>query len=144
MKTTLDSVKAVTGHVIGRGIGLVCIPVVNIMEFTVECEYIWKHPCSDEDIRKTRLNFERKAAMAKFNNDEYIDIPKYMRRKFYDYLSYIRECMCVECTLEELKSILTIIERVWPMRYYKRKPLARISVNNLKWVFKMEDKYGVN
>ena len=150
-KETIDSVTRVAEEValdvVGGIAGLIGEHLIApIYTGAIKYEFLWKHPNASKEAKELRVRQEVEILLAKLRRNGYVEIRdvKPSRIYYHDhwtfkfYLMDLLERMYDNgATKEELESIAEMIEK------FSNRWRTTISTNNLRWIHKMENKYGV-
>ena len=152
-KETIDSVARVTEEVIldvaGGIVGAIGEHVIApFFAAIIKYDFLWRNPNASKEATDLRVKQEGELLLAKLRREGYVSIRNvepsriyYARRSFAVYLEDLLERMIANgATKEEIDSIS---EMRW--EFDRRNGGCRdyISTNNLRWIHKMENKYGV-
>lgn len=145
MNKKFEKIAFVAAGAIGEVLGCAIRPVFKTTEYVIRLTYDYDHPEAPECIKRERMRNEWELLMDRWirhNGSIEVRGKSMYGRNFYDYIEWIEYHMsCNGATDEEMDAIYTIREAFRP--WYNRKRRTHISVNNLLWLHKMEDKYGV-
>lgn len=134
------------GDIIGKFSEHIVAPFIMT---TIRYEFIWRHPDASRDAIETRMCQEEVILIAKIERMGAIPIRRAIPRKKYQYdywgrrafAHYIealmRRMIVHGATAEEVAAIAEMSHE------YGCGHKDTISINNLKWIHKMENKYGV-
>lgn len=149
-KETIDSVARVTEEVVLDVIGGVAgaigeYLVAPIYMGVIKYEFLWKHPNASKEAKELRVRQEFEILLAKLRHNGYVEIRDvepsriyYAKRSFVVYLEDLFDRMCENgASKEELDSIEEMIQA------FSNRWRSSIWTNNLRWIHKMENKYGV-
>lgn len=140
MKIT-DRISAVASMVLHPAIHVGVSALTDIYEFVINCEYAWRHPNGCEVYHDLRMYQEWCISDAKADGKDYVMIDeRWYRKLFYTSLlelgSHMKRNGATDYEYYTIEQIANGF--VWPSRR------DRISINNLRWIQKMEDKYRTN
>ena len=147
---TKNSMARVTEEVIldvaGGVVGVVCEHVITpFVMAVIKYDFLWRNPNASKEAKDLRVKQEGELLLAKLRHEGYVSIRKvepsriyYSRRSFAVYLEDLLERMIVNgAMVEEIKPVADMCHE------YGCSRKSTISVNNLRWIHKMENKYGV-
>lgn len=132
----------VAGGVVGAVGEYVIGPFVMAV---IKYDFLWRNPNASKEAKDLRVKQEGKLLLAKLNREGYVNIRDvepsriyYSRRSFAVYLEDLLERMIANGAMaEEIKPVADMCHE------YGCSRKSTISVNNLRWIHKMENKYGV-
>lgn len=152
-KETKKSLARVTEEVIldvaGGIVGAVGEHVIAPFAMAViKYDFLWRNPNASKEATDLRVKQEGELLLAKLRREGYVSICNvkpsriyYARRSFAVYLEDLLERMYKNgATKEEIDSIS---EMRWEFDRRNGGCRDHISTNNLRWIHKMENKYGV-
>lgn len=137
MKRT-ESIKAVTLEILKPLIHFGVHQYTNFLELVLKCDYAWRHPHAHEHWRDLRMYQEWCILDAKHNGEDYVVFEDQSdKHDFYISLLTLYSCMDYNHATEYEKYTINQIADgfVFPSKR------NRISINNLRWIQKMENKY---
>lgn len=149
-KETIDSVARVTEEVVLDVVGGIAgtigeYLIAPIYMGVTKYDFLWKHPNTSKEAKELRVRQESEILLAKLRHNGYVEIRNiepsriyYSRRSFAVYLEDLLERMIANGAMaEEIKPVADMCHE------YGCSRKSTISVNNLRWIHKMENKYGV-
>lgn len=148
-RVTEEVIVDVAGGIIGGIIGAVGEHVIAPFFLAViKYDFLWRNPNASKEATDLRVKQERELLLAKLKREGYVSIRKvepsriyYARISFAVYLEDLLERMIANgATKEEIDSIS---EMRWEFDRRNGGCRDHISTNNLRWIHKMENKYGV-
>lgn len=150
-KKTIDSVARVTEEValdvIGGIAGLIgeyLVPPTYMG--VIKYEFLWKHPNASKEAKELRVRQEFEILLAKLRRNGYVEIRDVEPRRIYYHAHWAFKFYLMDllermhdngATKDELESISEMIEK------FSNRWRTTITTNNLRWIHKMENKYGV-
>lgn len=149
-KKTAEFLERAALELIGGAVGAVCEHVVApFLMGVIKYDFLWKHPNASRDAVNTRLRQEGEIIMEKVTSGDRVLVSElngrgrpYSYRYRYPFAGQLEDLLdrMIEngATKEECESIATMYNK---FRFGPRGD--SISINNLRWIHKMEDKYGV-
>lgn len=138
--------KEAASGVVGKIGWFVVIPFTKTV---IKYEFLWRNPDASDKALKMRMHQENEILWAKINPRRPIEIRDIMRgireygyfnsnRRFARYIEALMRRMIIHgATAEEVAAIAEMCHE------YGCNRKDTISINNLKWIHKMENKYGV-
>lgn len=137
-----EAILDVAGGIVGAVCGYAIAPFVMTV---IKYDFLWRNPNASKEATDLRLKQEGELLLAKLKHEGYVSIRNvepsriyYSRRSFAVYLEDLLERMIVNGAMaEEIKSVADMCHE------YGCNHNSTISVNNLRWIHKMENKYGV-
>ena len=149
-KETIDSVTRVTEEVVLDVVGGVAgafgeYLFTPIYMGVIKYDFLWRNPNASKEATELRVRQEIELLLAKLRRNGYVEIRNiepsriyYSRRSFAVYLEDLLERMITNGAMaEEIKPVADMCHE------YGCSHKSTISVNNLRWIHKMENKYGV-
>lgn len=144
-RVTEEAVLDVAGGIVGVVSEHVITPFFVAV---IKYEFLWRNPNASKDATDLRVKQEGELLLAKLRREGYVSIRNvepsriyYARRSFAVYLEDLLERMIANgATKEEIDSIS---EMRWEFDRRNGGCRDHISTNNLRWIHKMENKYGV-
>lgn len=141
-RVTSEAILAVAGGIVGAVGEHVIGPFVMAV---IKYDFLWRNPNASNEATDLRVKQEGEILLAKLRHEGYVSIRKvepsriyYARRSFAVYLEDLLERMITNgATAEEIKHVADMCHE------YGCNRRSWISVNNLRWIHKMENKYGV-
>lgn len=141
-RVTEEAILDVAGGVVGAVGEYVIGPFVMAV---IKYDFLWRNPNASKEATDLRVKQEGELLLAKLKHEGYVSIRKvepsriyYSRRSFAVYLEDLLERMIVNGAMaEEIKPMADMCHE------YGCNHSSTISVNNLRWIHKMENKYGV-
>ncbi len=134
----LDAVGCIAGAV---GEYLIAPFFVAVIKY----DFLWRNPEASKDATNLRVKQEVELFLAKLRHKGYVNIcdvepsrKYYFPRSFGVYLEDLLDRMNVNGATSEERKIMADM-----CHYYGSIYNSTISVNNLRWIHKMENKYGV-
>ena len=132
--------------VAGGIVGAVCEhAIAPFVMAVIKYDFLWRNPNASKEAKDLRVKQEGEILLAKLKHEGYVSIRHvepsriyYSRRSFAVYLEDLLERMIINgATAEEIKPMADMCHE------YGCNHRSTISVNNLRWILKMENKYGV-
>lgn len=144
-RVTSEAILDVAGGIVGAVGEHVIGPFVMAV---IKYDFLWRNPNASKDAMDLRVKQEGELLIAKLKHEGYVSIRKvepsriyYAQRSFAVYLEDLLERMYKNgATKEEIDSIA---EMRWEFDRRHGGCRHRISTNNLRWIIKMENEYGV-
>lgn len=144
MNEKLAKLTLMAAEALGDALGHVVRPVFKSTEYIIRLSYNCDHPEAPESVKRTRMDNEWDLLMDRWlrhNGSIRVRGKSKYGRNFYDYIEWVEYLMSNNgATNEEMVAIYTIRNAFRP--WYNDRRHTHISVNNLLWLHKMEDKYG--
>lgn len=152
-KETKKSLSRVTEEAIldvaGSIVGAICEhAIAPFVMAVIKYDFLWRNPNASKEATDLRVKQEGELLLAKLRHEGYVNIRNvepsriyYARRSFAVYLEDLLDRMYKNgATKEELDSIT---DMRWEFSRRYGGCHGHISTNNLRWIIKMENKYGV-
>lgn len=144
-RVTSEAIFDVAGGIVGAVGEHVIGPFVMAV---IKYDFLWRNPNASKEATDLRVKQDGEILLAKLRHEGYVSIRKvepsriyYARRSFAVYLEDLLERMIANgATKEEIDSIA---EMRWEFDRRDGRCRSHISTNNLRWIHKMENKYGV-
>lgn len=141
-RVTEEVILDVAGGIVGMVSEHVIAPFVIAV---IKYDFLWRNPNASKEATDLRVKQEGELLLAKLKHEGYVNIRNvepsriyYARRSFAVYLEDLLGRMIVNGAMaEEIKPVADMCHE------YGCNRNSTISVNNLRWIHKMENKYGV-
>ena len=141
-RVTEEAILDVAGGIVG----VVCEhAIAPFIMGVIKYDFLWRNPNASKEATDLRVKQEGEILLAKLKHEGYVSIRNvepsriyYARRSFAVYLEDLLGRMITNgATAEEIKHVADMCHE------YGCKRNSFISINNLRWIHKMENKYGV-
>lgn len=141
-RVTAEAILDVAGGIAGAVGEHVIAPFFAAV---IKYDFLWRNPNASKEATDLRVKQEGELLIAKLKHEGYVNIRNvepsriyYAHRSFAVYLEDLLRRMIVNGAMpEEIKPMADMCHE------YGCSHRSTISVNNLRWIHKMENKYGV-
>lgn len=144
-RVTEEAILDVAGGIVGAICEHAIAPFVMAV---IKYDFLWRNPNASKEATDLRVKQEGELLLAKLKHEGYVNIRNvepsriyYARRSFAVYLEDLLERMYNNGAAKEELDSITEMRFEFDRRYGGCR--GYISTNNLRWIHKMENKYGV-
>lgn len=144
-RVTMEAILDIAGGIVGAvGEHVIAPFIMSVIKY----DFLWRNPKASRDATDLRVKQEGEILLAKLKRNGYVEIrdvePRriyYAQGSFAVYLEDLLERMYENGATED--EFNSIAEMRWEFSRRYGGCRQTISINNLKWIHKMENKYGV-